>query len=67
MLRIVAVLALAPVLMGARFGAGNRVQDKQDLIAKLSSDLNKVDHTIEVTKDLIKRSPETSFMAHKSA
>ncbi len=63
MMRIVATLALAPLLMGARFNAGNQAEDKQDLIAKLSSDLNKVDHTIEVTKDLIKRSPDAPYLA----
>ncbi|MBI3179293.1 MAG: hypothetical protein HYZ27_06500, partial [Deltaproteobacteria bacterium] len=58
----VLVLA-APLLLGARFNPRGAVKDKQEVIAKLGSDINKVDHTIEVTKDLIKKSPDAPYLA----
>lgn len=57
------VLIAAPLMMGARFNPGAQQHDKQELIAKLTSDVNKVDHTIEVTKDLVKRSPDAPYLA----
>jgi tetratricopeptide (TPR) repeat protein len=63
-MRVVALLSLAaPLLMGARFQPGDRAAEKEELIAKLTSDINKVDHTLEVTKDLIKRSPDAPYLA----
>ncbi len=57
-------LGLFAVPAGAvRFDPGQKQQDKEAMIAKLSSDINKVDHTIEVTKDLIKRSPDAHYLA----
>ncbi|MEL6547050.1 MAG: tetratricopeptide repeat protein, partial [Myxococcota bacterium] len=41
----------------------DEAEKKEDLIAKLASDLNKVDHSITVTKDLIQRSPDAPYLA----
>ena len=57
------VCVAVPLLMGAAYNPKGQQQDKEELIAKLSSDMNKVDHTIDVTKDLIKRSPDAPYLA----
>lgn len=44
-------------------GTVDLVQEKADLVVKLTSDINKVDHSIEVTKELIKRSPDAPYLA----
>ena len=43
--------------------AVDRVAEKQALIAKLTSDINKVDHAIRVTKELIKSSTDAPYLA----
>ena len=57
------LLVAAPLLAGAVYSPKGTQENKEELIAKLSSDINKVDHTIEVTKDLIKRSPDAPYLA----
>ena len=57
------VCVAVPLLMGAAYNPKGQQQDKEELIAKLSSDMNKVDHTIDVTKDLIKRTPDAPYLA----
>jgi cellulose synthase operon protein C len=54
---------LIVALLGASYQKRDAAADKQELILKLSSDINKVDHTIEVTKDLVKRSPDAPYLA----
>lgn len=54
----------SPLLVG--FGPGQVIdtqKQKDEMIAKLSSDINKVDHSIDVTKDLVKRSPDAPYLA----
>lgn len=58
------VMLASPLAMGATFNLGGSAQDSQDLIAKLSRDINKVDHSIEVTKDLIKSSADAPYIAN---
>lgn len=48
---------------GASYRKSNQAKEREQLIAKLSSDINKVDHSIDVTKDLIKRSPDAPYLA----
>jgi len=60
---LLVALATAPLLLGAVFNPKAGQQDKEELIAKLSSDINKIDHTIEVTKALVKRSPDAPYLA----
>ncbi|MEO1171469.1 MAG: hypothetical protein AAFX94_05370, partial [Myxococcota bacterium] len=57
------ILVLTPLL--AAFGptSFDEAGKKEDLITKLSSDLNKVDHSITVTKELIQRSPDAPYLA----
>ncbi len=55
---LVVILAL-----GAGFQEVDKAQEKADLLQKLTSDINKVDHSIEVTKALIKKSPDAPYLA----
>ncbi len=57
------LLAVSPLLGGAVYQEVDAAKEKEELIIKLSSDINKVDHSIEVTKDLIKRSPDAPYLA----
>lgn len=41
----------------------DRTRARQEMIKKLSSDINKVDHSIEVTKELIRHSQERPYLA----
>ncbi len=58
------VLVLWPLAASAQgFRKVDKEQEKLELIAKLSSDINKVDHSIQVTKELIKASPDAPYLA----
>lgn len=57
------LVTLPAILAGAVFGAGDPQAEKESLILKLSNDINKVDYSIEVTKDLIKKSPDAPYLA----
>ncbi len=57
------VVMMAPFLTAFGPEGFDEAEKKDDLIAKLSSDLNKVDHSITVTKDLIQRSPDAPYLA----
>ncbi|MEO0812076.1 MAG: tetratricopeptide repeat protein, partial [Myxococcota bacterium] len=57
------ITACAPLLMAFGPQGFDEAEKKEDLIAKLASDLNKVDHSITVTKDLIQRSPDAPYLA----
>ncbi|MEM6559204.1 MAG: tetratricopeptide repeat protein [Myxococcota bacterium] len=60
---LAAVVILAPLLSGFGPGGFDESDVKDDLVAKLSSDLNKVDYSIGVTKELIQRSPDAPYLA----
>jgi len=54
---VVQLFALAPVLMGAAADDGEMV------VAQLTQNIAKVDHTIRATKDLIKQSGDAVYLA----
>ncbi len=56
------ILVLAVGSTAAGFAPEDEEARRQELIAKLSSNISKVDHTIEVTKDLIEHSPEAPYL-----
>ncbi|MEM6533390.1 MAG: tetratricopeptide repeat protein [Myxococcota bacterium] len=61
--RWIVVVALAPLVSAFGPASFDEAEQKEDLITKLSSDLNKVDHSITVTKELIQRSPDAPYLA----
>ncbi|MEZ4273263.1 MAG: tetratricopeptide repeat protein [Myxococcota bacterium] len=60
------VAAMSVLLAGAGFDDFKSVdaaKASEALVLKLSTDINKVDHSIEVTKELIKNSPDAPYLA----
>ena len=57
------LIVLAPLVMGVDYKPRDESENKQDILLKLSADINKVDHSIEVTKELIKNSPDAPYLA----
>jgi len=53
----------APARQLAIYREVDRSRVKQELISKLTSDINKVDHSIEVTRGLILSSPDAPYLA----
>ena len=53
--RIVILATLGPLLSGAAFEEVDRAKEKEELILKLTSDINKVDYSIEETKELVEK------------
>lgn len=56
------VLIVAPLLQGAAELEAEKEKERRARIAKLSRDISKVDHTIKVTKELIKNSPDAPYL-----
>ncbi len=64
----IAGCAAGILLCGTSVGAQalesvDAARERRALISKLSSDINKVDHSIEVTKELLKGSPDAPYLA----
>lgn len=57
------VLSVPGVVDAAAYRRNDPAAEKRDLIAQLTSNINKVDHTIEVTKALIKQSNDARYLA----
>ena len=55
------LLAASTALGGATFREVDKEAEKREMIAKLSSNINKVDHSIEVTKANLDVRPEADF------
>ncbi len=55
-------LVTALLASGAGYQKVDKEADKRERIANLSANINKVDHSIEVTKELIKRSPDSPHL-----
>lgn len=65
MSRVIALLVVAGLAAPAHagvLGEESAAQKKAEIVAKLSADINKVDHAIAVTKDLIKRNPDAPYL-----
>ncbi len=59
----VVIAGLLPLLSLAQFRPVDTQKEKEELIIKLGSDINKVDHSIDVTKTLIQHSPDAPYLA----
>lgn len=60
--RALFAIGLGVLLGGAGYVEVDAAAQKQELIEKLSADINKVQHAIQVTKELIRKSPDAPYL-----
>jgi len=62
LVRCSAGLIAAGMISGAGFDGTDGIEKNREIIAKLSADISKVEHSIQVTKALILRSPDATYL-----